>query len=221
MLKYFKSRPTWPLLVLGLIAFGFFLAGQPSLALAMPPGQYGAVTCGDGGTCALGSTTATVPAGALPSGYTLVVYPPPAGSPIPPAAPGTVLVGDLLYAEVHDAQGNIVNQFTPSTPFSLCMTYTSDQLAQAGGDANNFRIRYFDTAANAWNDVGPTSVDAGNSRVCVNVAHLTLFGLFALTPSSLPVTGGEMDSGSWWLVAAAAMVLVAGGLVLSYSRRQA
>jgi hypothetical protein len=202
---------------------GLLLALQAAAVTAAPPGappaQYGAVTCGNGGTCTTPSGTVSVGAGALPAGYTVVVYPPAIGSLIPPAAPGTVLVGDLLVIEVHDANGNLVTPFNLNPPLTVCMLYNADQLNQAGGDPNNFRIRYFDPATAQWVDAGPSTVDMATSQVCTQVSHLSLFSLFARTPGVLPVTGGEPADNTAFLFLGAALLSL--GLAFIGARRLA
>ncbi len=165
-----------------------------------------------------GSFAITVPQGSLSQTYVFRLRPPSASESRPFEA-GFVMIGHLYNIEALDSAGNLVRPIRFSPSASVCMTYTAQDLAAAGGDPGNFRIRFFDDTLGRWMDLQSLTLDSANSKVCAPLEHLTLFALFAKAPNILPTTGSEIDT-AWTPPLTVALVLI-GGLVWFAIRRRA
>jgi hypothetical protein len=101
------------------------------------------------------------------------------------------MVDHAWVVEIVDGAGNVISPVNFSLPARVCIKYTADDLAAAGGDPNNFHIRFYNATTGLWEDLTPLTVDTANKTVCAPVTHLTLFALFAKAPAALPVTGAS------------------------------
>jgi hypothetical protein len=117
-----------------------------------------------------------------------VDYPPPAGCEIyNPFRVEAYLGTELVYPD----------SFNP--PLQICVSYTEDQAAEAGG-AENLSVVYWDSESQQWIPLDNRRHDAALMQVCGDISFLSANNIFAITcaigPTAVPVTGHGSGSGS-------------------------
>ncbi len=118
-----------------------------------------------------------------------------------PAMPSTWL--DL------NRKADVRLQYSPPPPISptpevyVCYQYTPEDIVRAGGHEENLFLAAYDAAQRRWQAL-PTSVNYGNGTIFARAPHFSYYGVAALAPQQLPVTGqerGSLMSGKWpWLL---------------------
>ena len=73
----------------------------------------------------------------------------------------------------------------------VCYHYTAQDVLQAGGHPHNLFIAAYSATASRWESL-PTTVDTNQSLLTARAPHLSIFGIAALQPSGLPVTGAPL-----------------------------
>ena len=98
--------------------------------------------------------------------------------PFPTIPPEYTFLGPCYDITVTGPDGKPVTLFTP--PLKLIVSFTSDDVAKAGGDANRLYILYYDTPSGIWTtkDLSDRSVDTAKQQVSVSVPHFTTYALF-------------------------------------------
>jgi hypothetical protein len=117
-----------------------------------------------------------------------VDYPPPAGCGIyNPFRVEAYLGTELVYPAAFDP------------PLEICVSYTEDQAAEAGGP-DNLSVVYWDEELEQWIPLDNRRHDAELSQVCGDISFLPANNIFAITcvisPTAVPVTGHGLDSGN-------------------------
>lgn len=131
---------------------------------------------------------------------------PPFGVDIPesafPLADGTELSIRLLRS----VPRNWPDNFLPIQAFAdidiqpdlreamVCYTYTGADVLKAGGRPQNLFLANFRPSGRRWDRL-PTVADTLSSQLRAEVDHFSVFGVFALQPSSLPETGANRTGG--------------------------
>lgn len=140
-------------------------------------------------TVPLANGQIVLPANAAHDSGTLVVQQS-AADTLPVANSGFKLVGQMVDIVYYDAKGHRVEHPTFANPIQVCLDYSADDLAKAGGQTDNFVVQFYDVGQQKWVAV-PTNVDTAKGRACGSVNHLTLFALAVRTssPDLLPQTG--------------------------------
>lgn len=70
------------------------------------------------------------------------------------------------------------------------VTYTSDDLTAAGGDASQLKLAYFDTAQNAW-VILPTQVDSQAKTLTSTTNHLSVWAIMVSSTTSDKVPSAQ------------------------------
>ena len=96
-------------------------------------------------------------------------------SAVPPPGEGKIIKAFGL--EAFDMQG-MPRQLALSKPATIVVTYTSDELAAAGGDAGALAIMSYDLGTGQWAEL-PTTIDAATRTATATTSHLSLFSLMA------------------------------------------
>lgn len=152
---------------------------QPTV-VTVPPNASATVQAG-------ASTTLRVPAGSLSEGATITVgvaiqtggAPISAqsftdlGVPPPPAATGNGVVLSVFNLDAITSGGT---EATINEPVEIDFELTAEQLAAAGGDANNVELQFLDTTVTpaAWTSV---SCSGSGTTVTCTLPHFSLWAL--------------------------------------------
>jgi hypothetical protein len=108
-------------------------------------------------------------------------------------------------------------------PLEVCVTYTEDQAAEAGG-ADNLSVVYWDEESQQWIPLDNRRHDAELTQVCGDISFISANNIFAITcvisPTAVPVTGhGSVPAGP--IVALALLGAMAGAAILAVRRQEA
>lgn len=91
---------------------------------------------------------------------------------------------------------------SPPVPFNpkplVCYQYTAADILKAGGSPKNLFIAGYDTSNHQWKRMS-TFVDASISQLSAQASHFSDFGVFALQPQKLPVTGSPFPVDWMWI----------------------
>jgi hypothetical protein len=77
----------------------------------------------------------------------------------------------------------------PLPEVAVCYQYTAADVLEAGGYPENLFIASFDSGT--WTAL-PTSLDVANQRISATGPHLSVYGVGASRPATLPVTGAPI-----------------------------
>jgi hypothetical protein len=80
----------------------------------------------------------------------------------------------------------------PLQPFpevTVCYAYTPADVLDAGGYSENLFIASFDSGQ--WTAL-PTNLDVADQRISALAPHLSVYGVAASRPATLPVTGAPV-----------------------------
>lgn len=133
-----------------------------------------------GGSFNCGPWEILIPNGAVPDNSVLRCKPL-APSQVAPSGTGLQALGKTWDIKILDSSGNQLTTFYSTLTF--CVQYDPSDLSQAGGNPENLGIAYSHKGEATWTPV-PSTPSSG--KICTNVDHLTIFGLFLPT---LPATG--------------------------------
>lgn len=117
-------------------------------------------------------------------------------------------------------------QYSPPPPISpapevyVCYQYSPEDVLRAGGHVENLFLATYDAAARRWQAL-PTSVNTGNGTIFARAPHFSYYGVAALAPQQLPVTGENEPPPCKWLVLLAVLALAGGGLLWRVQRPHA
>ncbi len=171
-------------------ATALFLNNQaltPGAATPTPSANVQAATITSaGGTMAcLGEVTLNIPANSVTQD-SIFYCSPQATTAVTTAPTGFRYVRTIVDIWVNTGQTQFPQNLT------VCLNYTANDVAQAGGDVNSLRVGYFDTAQNQWIALeNPTN---SSTQICGQSDHFTNFGLMTVTPTRLPTTGQDMQN---------------------------
>lgn len=93
----------------------------------------------------------------------------------------------------------------------VCVEYTDDDIAAAGGDPHLLKLAYYDETSSKW-VVLDTTVNTSLGVVCAHTNHLSSWAILALTPGvSVP----------WWvwLIIALGVIAIVAELIVIIRRR--
>lgn len=172
-------------------------AEQTPTTPPMQPG-HGTVSS-EGGSVATvdGTVTISFPPGALTNSAKVTIEPASCFAP-----PRGFRMGDTCFTITATVDSEPVTQL--DVDVEICVEYSDDDLAAAGGGPMGLILAYYDETAGDW-VILPTSVDTTSGTVCVTTNHL----------SDWAVLGEVVASGlPWWLWLIVALGVV-GILVVS------
>jgi hypothetical protein len=131
----------------------------------------------------------TLPANAMSAPGTAEVAPV-AADRLPPANDGYALLGKAIEITLFDMNGHPVDQPSFANPIQVCLAYSADDLAKAGGQVGNMIVQFYDTSTRKWVAL-PTAPDATGGMACAATNQLGVVALAArsATPDVLPQTG--------------------------------
>jgi hypothetical protein len=195
-----------------LVLFAVLLTLATGTAVWAAPGAQGTVSGAQGGpigsaggTVPAGNVTVTVPAGVVPDGTRLSVFPASPGTP--PQTGGFLVGGSVVQITMTGPSDRAYTQF--ATPVTICFTLDPGQIAASGG-ATGVKIQWYNTATGKWEDQA-TQQTPGTNQFCTSVNHLSIFGVF--TAASAPVVAAQVEGPNlggltpWALVLGSAIVL--------------
>lgn len=116
----------------------------------------------------------------------------------PPLAEGTELSIRLLRSVPRNWPDNFLPieayadiDVEPDPPLAVvCYNYTGADVLRAGGRPQNLFLANYRPSGRRWDRL-PTLADTLSSQLRAEVDHFSIFGVFALQPSSLPETGAH------------------------------
>ena len=150
-----------------------------------PPMQPGHGTVSsEGGSVATvdGTVTISFPPGALTNSTKVTIEPASCF-----ASSRGFRMGDTCFSVTAIVDGESVTRLDADV--EICVEYSDDDLAAAGGEPTGLRLAYYDETDGDW-VMPPTSVDTTAGTICVTTDHL----------SDWAVLGEVMASGlPWWL----------------------
>ncbi len=169
--------------------------------------QAATITSAGGTMACLGEVTLNIPANSVTQDS--IFYCQPQSIPVNSNAPtGFRYVRTIVDLWVNTGQTQFPQNLT------VCLNYTANDVAQAGGDVNSLRVGYFDNAQSQWIALdNPTN---SSTQICGSTDHFTNFGLMTVTPTRLPTTGD--DNWNEFAVGLILAAVLAGGVVL-YRKR--
>jgi hypothetical protein len=156
--------------------------GSPNPQGANPTPGLSPFTCAVGGgdlycTSGGGDFTFYFPLGSVPAG-TRATIAPVVDCPSPIIPPEYTFLGPCYDVTVIGPDGKPITVFNP--PLKLTVSFTQEDVAKAGGDANRLYILFYDVPSGLWTtkDLGDRSVDTAKQQVSVTVPHFTTYALF-------------------------------------------
>jgi hypothetical protein len=163
--------------------------------------QGGKVETGDG------RIAAEFPAGAVATTATVTIK---QVEPSSVAAPKGFKVGNTFFTiEAVDADGNAI--VTLLEPVIITVNYTEDDVAAAGGDANDLVLAYYDEESSEWVTLD-TTVNLEEMTVSATTTHFSTWAILAKSPSE--------GLAAWiWIVIGIAAAAGAGILAYFVRRR--
>ena len=137
--------------------------------------------------------TVTVPAGAVDKSTTVVIE-----TPLEiPSSPGGFSLGSTVVAiEATSESGVRVEGLL--VPVKICLLYTADELAEAGGDPSRLYAGYYDAELATWRVLESEAIPE-DFQVCATTEHWSLWATF-MEHKRLPV----------WVI----VIAIAGGVAL-------
>jgi thermitase len=100
-----------------------------------------------------------------------------------------------------------------STEPRVCYSYSAQDILKAGGHPENLFIAVFENGS--WQSL-PTLLDEDNTRIWAYLPHFSTYGVFALSPQQLPVTGVDlsysMDVHAWLIICCSLGIILVGVL---------
>ena len=105
-------------------------------------------------------------------------------------------LGNTCFSITAEAGDDMVDELQKSV--RICVDYTSNDVAAAGGTPQQLRLAFYDTTAGEWVALA-TTLDAESGTVCADVSHLSEWAVIALSPGSLPPL--------WVLITASALLI--------------
>lgn len=172
---------------------------EPSPTPTPPPALTGGgQITPSGGVLATGDgrLSLSFPEGAVGGNTTVTIQPSSC-----PNLPGGFRLGDTCFSITAEADGNVINEFKQHV--RICIEYTEEDVAAAGGDPQQLRLAYYDESAGEWVALA-TVLDAESGMVCAEVDHLSEWAVIGVQPSSMP---------PWWALLAASTLLIGSVLV--------
>lgn len=125
------------------------------------------------------------------------------------SAPRGFRVGGTCFRVTAVVDGEEVSQLT--APLTICIAYSSDDVAAAAGQPTDLLLAYVDGATGEW-QVLPTMVDTDEGTVCALTSHLSNWAVLARTSGS--------SSSTWvYVVAGLGGLIIVLGVVFLVSRR--
>jgi hypothetical protein len=143
-----------------------------------------------------GRVSLEFPEGAVGSNATVVIQPISCTD-----APDGFRLGDTCFSITAEADGEELTELEQYV--TICVEYTDEEIAAAGGDPLQLRLAYYDEAADEW-VVLKTSLDIDLGIVCADVNHFSSWAIMVLGPSPLP---------PWWALITASSLLIGSILV--------
>ncbi|MBI3761861.1 MAG: CSLREA domain-containing protein [Chloroflexi bacterium] len=168
----------------------------------------------------LSGVSVGVPNDAVPDGTTLTIQP--LAQNNAPALPfGYRFIGSRLAdITARDGGGNLLTDFN-AHPLTVCFTYTVADLLSAGGSVANLQIQSL-SGGGPWSvESGARRVDAASQQICVDVTHLSTYGLTAKKPLALPATGAPIGAMLGALLLAVLAAIAVTGWLVARRRRSA
>lgn len=169
------------------------------------PAGLSAFTCAVGGgdlncTSQDGALTIYFPPGSVPVG-TRATIAPVVDCPSPVIPPEYTFLGPCYDITVIGSDGKQVTVFTP--PLKLMISFTAQEVAKAGGDANRLSILFYDRAGGFWTtkDLSDRRVDLTQQVVSITVPHFSTYALFFENGTNGSASGpGAFLNGLWELL---------------------
>ena len=115
------------------------------------------------------------------------------------SAPQGFQMGDTCFRVRAMVNGQEVSEL--GADVTICIKYSSADLAAAGGEPTDLRLSYYDEETDEW-QVLSTSVDTANGTACATTSHLSDWAVL------VRASGGS--STAWWVY----LVAGAGGLLV-------
>ena len=110
----------------------------------------------------------------------------------PPPSPGTV--NGLTWGVDISLDNNV--EIDPQKTLTICLPYTEQDLAIAGGDANSLRVYHLNISNSVWEKVLNTRVNSEDKVIIFQVNHLSIFGIGQpKSGSGAGVSSGGSDGG--------------------------
>ena len=168
--------------------------GSTNPSGASPTPGLSPFTCAVGGgdlycTSNDGDLTLYFPLGSVPVG-TRASIAPVVDCPYPSIPPEYTFLGRCYDITVIGPDGKPVTVFNP--PLKLTISYTAENVAKAGGDANRLYILFYNVSSGFWTtqDLADRSVDTSKQQVSVTAPHLTTYALFFQNGTGSSAGGG-------------------------------